>query len=287
MDNSHDLRSLRSWLNAIYPDASILVQRNVIPMPKSYFFIQDVMEQYQDAGPGYYNMERTARIHLVTEGNSATNPNTDTYWKTRAVIDGLASRLNRYRVINSYLYNWGYLPPHVYSKGTGTGTFADGTYRLAVTALDYQGKETMISEETTFVEIYPLRRFYVNIPNWPLGTPFAASYNLYTRANPTAPWLLVRNIPIDVNNKGNTTVEITSLATTAVSPPTTSKTWFGHLKIQEASCTMTESMNVDDVFHGFVAIKYLSRNPRYKSGGPSINTLNQAQTINTLPISVP
>lgn len=272
MEASHDIRSIRGWLNAIYPDAPILVQRNVVPLPKSYFFIQDQTDQYQDQGSGYYNNLRTIRLHLITEGNSASNPGLDTYWKTKAVIDGLAARLNRYRVINSYLYNWSYLEPTVYSLGTGTGTFADGTYHLGVTALDFQGKETMISEENTFVETLPLRRFFVSIPNWPLGLPFAASYNLYTRANPSAPWQLVQNIPSDINNTGNTTVELTSLATTNVTPPTTSKTFFGHLKVQEATCTMTEAMNVDDAFHGYVTLKFLSRNPRYKSAGPTMNT---------------
>lgn len=266
------MRSIRGWINSIYPDAAILVQRNVTPKPKSYFYIQDQADQYQDAGSGYFNSLRTTRIHLVTEGNSATNPNTDTYWKTKAVIDGLAQRLNRFRVINSYLYNWGYQEPTIYSANTGSGTFMDGTYHLAVTAVDTGGKETLISLDANFVETLALRRFFCSIPNWPLGRPLADSYNLYTRANTSSPWLLVRNIPIDINSTGSTTFEITSLATTATSPPQTSKTFFGHLKIQEATCTMTEALNQDDAFHGFITVKYLSRSPRYWDAGPSITT---------------
>lgn len=281
MESSHDIRSVRSWLNGIYPDATILVQRNVIPLPKSYFFIQDASETYQDQGSGYYNMQRVTRIHLVTESNSGSNPGTDSYWKTKSVVDHLTSKLLRYRVINSYLYNWDYISPKIYSMGTGTGTFADGTYHFGVTAIDYAGKETMISGESTFVEIYPLRRFFVSIPNWPLGTPFAASYNLYLRANPSAPWQLVRNIPADINNTGNTVVELTSLTTTNVQPPATSKTFFGHLKITEATSTMTEAMNVDDAFHGFVTIKYLSRAPKYISGQPPLNTLSPQLEVST------
>src|SRR4051812_37911198 len=100
MNAYHDMRSVRSWLNQMYPNVPILVQRNAQKTKKSFFFLQDAREKFEDQGSAFFSTNRTIHMHLVTEGPSIKNPgSTDAFWKTTQVLNFLRDRLLRERVI--------------------------------------------------------------------------------------------------------------------------------------------------------------------------------------------
>lgn len=270
MNSYHDVRSIRSWLTQLYPDVDILVQRNQqAKSKKSYFFLQDVREKHEDTGSAFFNTVRSINIHLITEGKTPSNPNsTDAYWKTNQVLSFLRDKLLRERVVPQFIFNEPWYPPVGWTKPGGAHTA--GTYELACTSVDRYNKESLLSNPATF-ELQDGDRLFLQLTNWPLGHPLNIKHVLYTRATPTDPWKAIAEVPASWNDRGSQQIELLSFDTIVPdqNPPQTSKQWMGHLKVDTATMTMMESVQVDDSFHGFVALSFRSRAPqRFRTVAP-------------------
>lgn len=275
MNSYHDLRSVRAWLNQMYPDVPILVQRNANVMKKSYFFIQGSSEKFEDTGRGFTNVIRTVNIHLVTEGISPQNPGSqDPYWKTLQVMDFLRDRLMQDRVIPQFLFNDSWFPPVTWTKTGGTMTVQ--TIQLACTSIDAYDKESMLSSAQT-VSLLAGDRLFVTLTNWPKGRPMAKSFVVYLKTGST--WTAIRTAPATFVQDGATTIELLDLTPLGPvrNPPSTSKQWLGYLKVDTATTNMTESVQLDDTYHGYLNLIFRSRRPeRWKPAAP----------INTAPVTV-
>lgn len=272
MNAYHDIRSVRSWLNQMYPDVPILVQRNASHQKKSYFFLQDVREKYEDTGRAWFTTLRTMNIHLVTEGITPSNPtSTEPYWRTHRVLNYLRDRLLRERVIPQYVFNSQWFPPIAWTKPGGT--LPVGTYELACTSTDAYGKESLLSESTT-VTVGAGEKLLLDLTNWPLGRPLDKEIVLYLRMDPTT-WSAVEVIPAQISDRGSFVHEVSSLVPLAGGrvPPQTSKQWMGYLKVDQATSNMVESIQVDDAFHGFLMVMFRSRAPMMLRTAPPINTV--------------
>lgn len=279
MNSSNDIRSVRSWLNKMYPNIEILVQRNAQHKKKSYFFVQDAKERFEDQGKAFFNTVRTVNIHLITEGKTPSNPNSDdAYWKTRACIDYLRDRLLRERVIPQYLYHQPWFPIVSWQK-TG-GTLAAGTYELACTSVDKFDKESLLGSSTSIV-VGANKRLFLALANWPRGHPLNKQLVVYYRTGSTQPWKAIKVVGTDINDQGSTVTEITSFAPLSPvrNPPTTSKQWMGYLKVESATANMMESILVDDAFHGFVNVTFRSRAPQMFHTMPPLNTASTKITV--------
>lgn len=271
MNSYHDIRSVRSWINSMYPNVPILVQRNAQHDKKSYFFLQDAREKHEDTGRGLTSMLRTINVHLVTEGLTPANPNADeAYWKTKRVLDYMQARLLQERVIPQFLYNEPWFPPIAWKKPGGAMTA--GTHTLAVTSIDAYNKESLLSSPVT-VTVANGDHLYLTITNWPLGRPMAKEYVIYRRTS-TSPdvYQAIKVIPITFAEWMSTSSELTSLAPLAGPrvPPATSKQWMGWLKIDTATTNMVESISVDDAFHGFLNVTFRSRRPQTWKPAPPL-----------------
>lgn len=272
MNASNDIRSVRSWLNAMYPDVDILVQRNAQHQKKSYFFIQDAREKFEDTGKGFFNTVRTVNIHLITEGKSIANPTSDdAYWKTRGVIDYLRDRLLRERVIPQFLYNMSWFPVTAWTKSGGA--MAAGTYEFACTSIDRFDKESLLSSVQS-VTVGANQKLFLALTNWPLGNPLNKELVVYHRTASNQPWKAIKVVPMDLDGLGSTVTEITSLVPLGPvqNPPVTSKQWMGYLKVDTCTASMMESIMVDDAFHGFVNVTFRSRAPQMFRTLPPLNT---------------
>jgi hypothetical protein len=275
----HDVRSVRSWLNQMYPDVDILIQRNAQHQKKSYFFIQDAREKFEDTGKGFFNTVRTINIHLITEGKSIDNPaSDDAYWKTRAVIDYLRDRLLRERTIPQFLYNMSWFPVVGWTKSGGALTA--GTYELACTSIDRFDKESTLSG-SQMITVGANEKLYLALANWPLGNPLNKSLVVYHRTASDQPWKAIKVVPMDLEGSGSTVTEITSFAPLdpVRNPPTSSKQWMGYLKVDTCNASMMESIMVDDAFHGFVNVTFRSRAPQMFRTVPRLNTASTTISV--------
>lgn len=272
MNAYNDIRSVRSWLNDMYPDIPILVQRNASKEKKSYFFLQDAREKFEDQGRAFFNTVRTVNIHLVTEGLSAVNPNADdAYWKTKRVCDYLRDRLLRERVIPQFLYNEAWFPVVGWTKAGGA--LSAGSYELACTSVDKYDKESLLSSSSTIV-VAAGERLFLALTDWPRGHPLDKELVIYYRTGPSNPWQAIKVVPTVLSDQGSTVTEITSFAPLAPTrnPPTTSKQWMGYLKVETAVSSMFESIQVDEAFHAYVNVTFRSRAPQMFRTYPPINT---------------
>lgn len=281
MSSSNDVRSLRSWLNAAYPDAVIHVQRNLVDSGKPYFFIEHVEERFVDRGRGYHDVLRTFRIHLMSKGASAQAPAPDIYWKTREVLDYILDRCLEERVIPSYQYNLVYPTPTATVRSGGS--MNPGAYQFAVTSVNDQDDESLLSLPSSVTVAVPNRDIYVLIPNWPNGSPLGSKYRVYYRPNANTAWAAVKEVPVSVTATTAFTTEarVTSVAAIdAQQPPTTSRMRHGFLKIQEATMMLNESIMVDDEFRGFVQIKALSHSYHRRATAATMSDVEISTTIN-------
>lgn len=278
MNAYHDIRSVRTWLNQMYPDVDILIQRNASHQKKSYFFIQDSREKFEDTGRGFYTTMRTVNIHLVTEGITPSNPgSTEPYWRTLRVLNFLRDRLLRERVIPQFIYNSQWFPPVAWTKPGGI--LPAGTYELATTSVDVYDKESLLSESTA-VTIGATEKLFLSLTNWPYGRPLNKQIVVYLKINPTT-WQAIKVIPTTITDRGSFVNEITSLTPLAGPrvPPTSSKQWMGYLKIDQATANMVESIQIDDAFHGFLTIVFRSRAPQMIRSAAPINTVGNTIAV--------
>lgn len=279
MNAYHDIRSVRSWVNQMYPDVPILVQRNASKEKKSYFFIQDAREKFEDQGRGFFNTVRTVNIHLVTEGRSTANPTADdAYWKTHRVCDHLRDRLLRERVIPQYLFNESWFPIVGWTKAGGA--LSAGSYELACTSVDRFDKESLLSSSQVFT-VGANKKLFLALTNWPLGNPLNKQLVVYYRTNSAQPWKAIKVVSMDLEGLGSTVTEITSFAPLSPvrNPPVSSKQWMGYLKVDTCTASMTESIQVDDVFHGYVNVTFRSRAPQMFRTMPPINTADTTISV--------
>jgi len=280
MSSSNDVRSIRSWLNAAYPEAIIHVQRNLVDSGKPYFFIEHVEERFVDRGRSYHDVLRTFRIHLMTKGASSQAPAPEVYWKTREVLDYLLDRCLEERVIPSYQYNLVY-PTPVATTRSG-GSMPAGTYYFAVTSVNSQDDESLLSLSSSVTVASPNQDIYVLIPNWPLGSPIGSNYRVYYRPTTSAPWAAVKEVEVTPNTTAafTTQARITSVTPIdAAQPPSTSRMHHGFLKIQEANLVLNESLMVDDEFRGFVQFKALSHSYHRRIPAPTMSEVTISTTI--------
>ena len=279
MNSYHDIRSIRSWLNALYPDVDILVQRNQQQKSKkSYFLIQDARERYEDAGRAYFNTLRTVNIHLITEGKSATSPSDDTYWKTSQVVSFLRDKLLRDRVVPQFIFNEGWYPPVCWTKPGGALT--GGTYEFAATSVDRYDKESLISQPVEVV-VTTGQKLFMALTLWPRGHPLNKGHVIYRRTAPDQPWKAILEVPTVLSDQGSQVVEVTDLSFLAPdrNPPTSSKQYMGHLKVDMATSSIFESNLTDDAFHGMVAVTFRSRAPqKFRSFAP-VNSVGTEITV--------
>jgi uncharacterized protein YrzB (UPF0473 family) len=254
----------------MYPDVPILVQRNASKQKKSYFFLQDAREKFEDQGRAFFNTVRTVNIHLVTEGLSAVNPGSDdAYWKTKRVCDYLRDRLLRERVVPQFIFNEPWFPPAPLVKPDGTLTA--GTYELACTSVDKYDKESLLGSSTT-VTVDGTEKLFLALTDWPRGHPLDKEHVVYLKVG--SAWNAIKVVPAIISDQGSTMTEITSLTPLGPTrtPPVSSKQWMGYLKIETATASMVESIQVDDAFHGFVNVTFRSRAPQMFRSYPRINS---------------
>ena len=284
MNSGNDLRSIRSWINGIYPDAVIHVQRNTARIGKPWFYLEMIDERMQDRGRGYHDMMRTASLHLITEGAAeGVGPAPEFFWRTREVLDHLCDRLNQDRVIPAYLFNLHYQAPMATFRSGGT--YPIGAAQYAVSAVNSNGVESLPSMPINVVSTEAGKRLFLVIADWPRGASLAVEYRIYFRATQSEPWtniLLVergsaRRHGVTVINRTKTTeveIPLTSLTQNVPNlehdPPQGSRQRYGSLKVQEASLSMSESTMLDDAFHGFIKIKYASHSPHVFQPSPII-----------------
>lgn len=265
MDFTNDLKSIRSWLNALYPDASILVERNSSAVPKSYFFLNQQVEAFEDRGYGWYDILRTIQIHLITEGNSQAIVGKDTFWKAQGVMDFLRNKVLTDRIIPSYLFNYAWSPPRVSVRSAAPPGAPLGDHYLKLSSVCANGIETMPSPATLFTLNYPEKALWVACQSWPLGRPLTDVFRLYHSFTPAGPYQLIQEIARTTLNQYMTETALTNF--TPLSPTTVPvekcKVPFGALKVQDAQMAMIENSVMDNSFHGILTMKVRSRNPRW------------------------
>lgn len=287
MTSANDLRSLRSWIGSMYPDAVIHIQRNTARIGKPWFFIEQSDERYQDRGSGYHEYLRTFLIHLVSEGVENT-PAPEMLWKTRGVLDYICEEAVTKRVIPAYLYNTPYPRPQVTTR-TGT-TIAAGTHRFAVTVTTTDGQESMLSPEVVATVAAPKRSVVLLVPIWQPGYGAIRYVRVYYRDTATANWrniLLVdratQTSPVVIIPDSPThTLEVPIPALNVDlqhDAPQTSRLRNGFLKVQEASVQVSESTMLDDMHHGFVRLRLLSRSHHTRRPASTITQITTSATI--------
>lgn len=278
MNAEHDVRSMRAWLNAIYPNMPILLQRNDQNTPKPYFYLEDVSESFRDNGFGYHDYQRMIRIHLIMEGSRTPNAQTEVYWKIKRVLQYLKEALIQSRVVPSYLFNFGYFPPVFYEKSTDPITA--GTYTFAISMIDFEGIESLPSQDVTIVADGS-KGYFLSVTNWPQQNPIACSYVLYRRPSPSAALVGVQEIPVNFTSGDSTSVVLAqpTLLSPAKAPVAASKIRFGYLKVVDANATMMESQNVDDAFHGWVMVQVVSHVPHARTAVPALDHLTNTITL--------
>jgi hypothetical protein len=266
----------------MYPDSAIHVQRNAARTDKPYFYLEHINDQYTDRGRNYHDVLRTMRIHLITEGNAVNSPTSDVYWRTREVLDFLANRLQEERVIPHYFYNLVY--PSVAVTLRSGGSFPSGTRQFAITALTSGGDESLLSMPVNY-DVPGGKRLIVLAGNWPSQSPFASAYRVYTRESAGQSWTCVAEQSIwlrDGTLQGNSTteIEITSLSSLGHTPPTTCRIRHGYMKVQEATMNITESMMLEDAFHGYVQLKALCHSYHRRDPESLLANVTASTTIN-------
>lgn len=265
----------------MYPDSAIHVQRNIARTDKPYFYIEHVSDQFTDRGKNYHDVLRTLRIHLITEGAVVNSPTSDVYWKTREVLSFLQDRLLQERVIPHYFYNLHY--PSAATTLRSGGAFPAGERQFAVSAITNTG-ETLPSMPINAV-IPASKRLIVLAGNWPTQNPIASSYRVYSRLVSTDPWTCVKEQNISLRDgtlQGNSTteIEITSLSDLGHAAPTTCRVRHGYMKVQEATMTLTESVMLDDAFHGYVQIKAFCHSYHPRDPESLLANVSASTTIN-------
>lgn len=274
-----DLRSLRAWINTMYPTADILLQRDSSRRSKPWFFLEHVDDKFQDRGRGWHDQLRTWKIHLVSEGPQQGSPATPaTLHGTRRVLDMIVARLTTERVVPRYAYNLTYPPPRASYIATG-GTFPGGAHRFGITAIDWEGRETLLSEpELALTVSNGTTRIFLQVPNWPTQQPLAHLYWVWHRVGATDPWAPIGSVAPVVNQRYSTEIEVgPALTPVARDPlPTECRLRLGYLKVQDAQATMSESFLDDNAFHGFVTLRALSRSYHVRPVAPPLNGIATA-----------
>lgn len=292
MTSGNDLRSWRSWLNAMYPQAVIHVQRNTARIGKPWFYLEIVDERMLDRGRAYHDMIRTMHLHLVSEGaveGQAAAP--ESFWKTREVLDHLCQRLNEERVVPAYLFGHHYPLPVATFRDVyaGVAQYPIGAAQYAVSAVNSNGEETLPSAPLDVANTTAGKRLFLVISDWPRSGAIATHYRVYFRRTSSDPWVNIlyasvgqaRRRGVAVINRTQTTeIEIPLTSLTAGipnlnhDPPQTSRVRYGHLKVQDASVSMTESSLIDDAFHGFVKVRYASHSSHHFTPTPIVLVSN-------------
>ena len=281
MSTSDDIRSLRTWLNSMYPDAPIHLQRNAAKIGKPYFYLEHVDDRFTDRGRGWHDVLRTFNIHLVTEGNHVNSPTSDIYWKTREVLDYLQNRLLEERVVQHYFYNLAYPTPGVTLRAGGS--FTPGTRDFAVTAL-CGDQQTLISPHVT-INVTSSKKVFVLVPHWPTQNPIADSYRVWTRVNSAASWICVKEGALalqdgTIQGASSTELQVTSLTNLNRTLSTTCRIPHGGMKVQEAAVTLTESIMLEDAFHGALRFKMFCHSYHHRPGTSILSDVAVSTTIN-------
>lgn len=152
----HQMRSIRRWLHEIpeCADLPIYVERARSLVRPSL---------------GLKSVDASSMQHgrLITEERTPWQIDVmgRDIWETKRLSNTITGWLNQARRIPLRLFDWPYPVAHA------LGAAGDTTYRVAVSALDYEGNESLPAASS--VDAVAGAEVTVVWPEWPAGTPIA------------------------------------------------------------------------------------------------------------------
>lgn len=249
----HELRSIRSWLNTMYPSDTIWITRPDANFSRPALRITETApREWQDQGRLLQQAIGNWQIEVL-EGSEDDINSSENLWATRRKTSTITNKLLMSRLIPLYLWRWQYLEPQA-QEVVGTGSIPAGQVSVRVSAINYEDEESLASEPVT-VDVGANAALEILIPPWPRSVPVAKEFAVYAGALGAEEKQVV--VP-RADGPVGTMVSIPSLV--SGDPPPTDSRFFSlrFMRIDQVESETLEHPEMDGVFNGFVSLRTLT-----------------------------
>lgn len=235
----HELRSLRGWLNGMYPGRTIWITRPTTEFERPAFTLSQVVPRVPtDFGRGFGVQYQTSyQIEVLGVD----------FWQTKREVAEISERLLTSLLVPLYLYSWQYPSPSV-EVVPGGGALPAGDVSVIVTAVNSWDEESLGSEPVV-VTVPAGAAVNVLIAPWPRQSRVAEEFRVYAGASGSEQLQVeVADLPA---SPVSTVVPLTSVGAGA-SPPTASVFFYRFMRVESVETELLEHPSKDGVFNGYV-----------------------------------
>lgn len=249
--SEHELRSLRGWLNSMFPGRKIFIYRPTTEFERPALTLsQATPRQPTNLGRGFgHRWEVTYQIEVLGSGDTVG----DAFWSTRRELDQISGRLLTTQLIPLYLYSWQYPSPKV-EVVPGGGALPAGDVSVVVTAVNAQDEESLGSEAVE-VTVPAGAGLNVLIPPWPRQSGVAEVFRVYAGAAGSEELQVeVTDLPASEGRAVSTVVPLMALGNGAA-PPASSIFFYRFMRVDSVETEILEHPSTDGLFNGFVRVR--------------------------------
>lgn len=239
--SEHELRSLRKWLNEMFPGRPIFIHRPEAAFDRPALTLAEVVpRQFDEMGRGFgVNAQATWQIEVLGSD----------FWATKREVAQISERLLTKLLIPFYLWSWRYPTPTV-SVLTGDGALSAGSVSVIVTAVNAEDEESLGESVVTAVSADDALE--ILIAPWPRQSGVAEGFRIYAGA--VGSEKLEAEVTPTAGSPTSVLHVLTNLAGSGASPPTSSVFFYRFMRVESVETEILEHPDDDGIFNGFIRV---------------------------------
>lgn len=254
--SEHEFRSMRGWLNGLFPGVSIYIHRPDTGFSRPALVLSEsVPRRFEDHGRGFGVMSH-ASWQIEVLGTDFFSTKRDTAKISERLLTGL--------LVPCYLYGWRYPAPDVLEV-PGEGSLAAGQLSVVVTAVNAQEEETLGTGSVVTVSAGSAAD--VVIAPWPRQATVAEVYRVYAGAAGSE----VFQVEVSPQDEPSPlTHRLLSVAGAGAAVPTSSVFFHRFMRVDGAQSQILEHPDTDGIFNGIVSVQTSLLSQRLMPMAPSV-----------------
>lgn len=264
----HELRSLRRFLNTLYPDLAIYISRPEAPFERPALFLKEsAPRRFEDRGRG---------LGVLSEASWQIEVLGVDYWGTKRDVAKISSNLLHRMLVPLYLWGWRYPPPEVVETVAG-GSLPAGELSIAVTAVDVDDKESLAEAVAVTVPAAG-SSVRLRISPWPRQSGVAVKYRVYAGAEGE------EKLALTIDDVGADPMPVEALLTALPAPaapalPDSSVMFFRFMRVEGVQTDFLEHPQIDGVFNGIISLQTSVLSQRYFPGAPVVEEIHVQEVL--------
>lgn len=248
----HELRSLRGWLNGMFPGRPIYITRPTVAFDRPAFMLKrSAPKQFEDRGTGF-GVHATSNFQIENLVEQDEDDPVQGFWTAQRECTEISERLLTARVVPLYLYGWQY-PPAVLEVLPGAGSLSAGELSVIVTGISHEDEESL--GEAVSVTVADGDAVRIWISPWPRQSAVAKEFRVYAGASGSEMQEAVVPVP-DPASPVAISHDLAALAGggSPYSDLTGSRFFYRFMCVDSCSTEVLEHPETDGVFNGFVSV---------------------------------